>query len=319
MVSKNQVPKVLLFGNGALQCFGGESWNKFLASIATKEEYRSEEKIQSLDCPAPLKAILVTNDHVDNQVRNKFEGISSALKNECEFEFLREFLLMNFDHILTTNYTYELENVAQFPDEYTFANIKRLSRHTQEKQRAESKYMIHSYNEIILDSTPKKIWHIHGEIRKPNSVIIGHYYYGNLLSEIKKISDGRRDAYRREQDLGDQYPVNSWVDAFILGEIYCVGFGFDFSEFDLWWLLNRKAREKAQVGDVYFYNPASSGFDEKRELLASMRKSCNGEQLVKMIDCGYSVNKDNPRVLNEGKYIDFYKSVIKDIQSKMDN
>ena len=60
---------------------------------------------------------------------------------------------------------------------------------------------------------------------------------------------------------------NSWIDSFILGDIYVLGFGFGLSEFDLWWLLNRKKREKAAHGKVYFYEPGGDKFNEKFELL----------------------------------------------------
>jgi hypothetical protein len=44
----------------------------------------------------------------------------------------------------------------------------------------------------------------------------------------------------------------------------------DVSELDLWWLLNRKKREKAHHGKVYFYEPKPKGFCEKHELLKLM-------------------------------------------------
>ena len=57
------------------------------------------------------------------------------------------------------------------------------------------------------------------------------------------------------------------MDAFILGDVYILGFGFDLSEFDLWWLLNRKFNEKADHGHVYYLEPKSPVLDEKLELL----------------------------------------------------
>ena len=38
-----------------------------------------------------------------------------------------------------------------------------------------------------------------------------------------------------------------------MGEVYAVGFGFDPSEFDIWWAIERKAREKANHGLLHAY------------------------------------------------------------------
>ena len=43
-------------------------------------------------------------------------------------------------------------------------------------------------------------------------------------------------------------PCLSWLDWFLMGEVYAVGFGFDPSGFDIWWAIKRKARENADHG-----------------------------------------------------------------------
>ena len=55
------------------------------------------------------------------------------------------------------------------------------------------------------------------------------------------------------QSAGKIPKIRSWTDAFILGDIYILGFGAGFAESDIWWLLNRKKREKASVGKTFFY------------------------------------------------------------------
>ncbi|MBR1433065.1 AbiH family protein [Ruminococcus sp.] len=101
---------------------------------------------------------------------------------------------------------------------------------------------LHTYNSVLYGGKERRIWHIHGEARKPDSMILGHYYYGNLTAKIKNESDRLDDAYRREG-----YKCKSWMDLFILGDVYIIGTALDVSEIDLWWLINRKARETAAV------------------------------------------------------------------------
>ncbi|MBQ7407223.1 MAG: hypothetical protein IJW11_05645 [Clostridia bacterium] len=47
-----------------MQAFGGESWAHFLDSINTRTDLTCEAS--QIDCPAPLKAIVLTGDHVDD-------------------------------------------------------------------------------------------------------------------------------------------------------------------------------------------------------------------------------------------------------------
>ncbi|MDE6725976.1 MAG: hypothetical protein K2J79_10280 [Ruminiclostridium sp.] len=78
-------------------------------------------------------------------------------------------------------------------------------------------------------------------IKKRNS-----NYYKNALKSILTIDD--------------------WTDAFIYGDVYILGFGFGFSEMDLWWLLNRKKRENQSKGKTFYYNICSESMDEKAKL-----------------------------------------------------
>ena len=61
-------PQVILLGNGINLAFNGVSWNDLLNSIAV-EEYKDKK----IDCPMPLKAILVTRDNIDKTLKNHIE------------------------------------------------------------------------------------------------------------------------------------------------------------------------------------------------------------------------------------------------------
>lgn len=310
------IPKVLFIGNGILRAFGGESWNKFLASIATYEEYKKEENIKKIDCPAPLKAILVTEDKVDSAMREKFKDAERICISEDLKDILYRLMSLEFTHILTTNYTYELENLSTYPDSPSDNHIKKMMSHSSEVNRAESQYLLHTYNEICVDGQPKKIWHIHGEMRKPESAVIGHYYYGNLLFKMKDYLDRNGKTYH-EKINEEEIEIKSWLDTFILGDVFCIGAGFDHSDFDLWWLLNRKAREtNVQVGSVYFYEPKPFAFSSKIDLLKVIKKSTDDERLVDVINLGFELD-ENGRVI-EADYSDFYNAVVDDIADKLE-
>ena len=306
-------PKVLLLGHGPCRSCGGVSWNEFLRMLARKEEIQSGKcSVESLNCPEPLKAILVTDDHVDVALKDYWEAYQPKI--EGDISLFQNILSSGFDDILTTNYTYELEQVALFPGKISKSKIKAMMRHTEGSKKAEGKYLLHTYNEVVVNGHQNRIWHIHGEARKPDSTILGHYYYGNLLCKIKEELSKRR--YDKACEC------KSWIDSFVLGDVYILGFGFGLSEFDLWWLLNRKAREKTKVGKVYFYEPEPAGFSEKQELLRLLRCTSNGEPLVHIRNCGFRnemiLTAENEKIERlAGNYEDFYRTALEDIRKTM--
>lgn len=293
-------PQILLFGNGLLQSFGGESWNDFLTSIKKRDDLPCPKKI---NCPEPLKAILLTNDQVDKAMREKCQELLGKNNMTVDLaEIIRELFLIGFDHILTTNYTYELEQAAIYPKILTESKVKQIAKCT--TGNVEKKYLLHTYNEVVFSGIPNKIWHIHGEARKPDSTILGHYYYGNSLYKIKDEA-GKRADYERSTE------ARSWVEAFLFADIYCLGFGFGLAEFDLWWLLNRKAREKNNSGKLYFYEPLDKSQWEKIELL-NLMKSTTGDKVVKIENLGYTKGDDI-------QWSEFYQDAINDIRCKIRN
>ena len=202
--------------------------------------------------------------------------------------------------ILTTNYSYELETAA-LDCNVTEKQIKKLAHHTAQVSRCEIRGRFFTYNQLPND---KRVWHIHGEARTPDSMVLGHYFYGNTVARMKAYLEQYGGLYSHYQKQGQDKPLRSWLDAFILGDVYVLGFGFDLSEFDLWWLLNRKKLEKADHGKVYFYQPHTAAFDEKLELLKLMD--------VEILDCGFAESGDSPC-----DYKAFYNEAIQDIQERI--
>ena len=103
---ETRYPQVLLLGNGINRMNGGESWNDFLRAIATKKEIIDGTiPVESLNCPEPLKAILVTEDHVDVAMREYCGKIAFQQQTRQARDTYQKLLTLGFDEILTTNYT----------------------------------------------------------------------------------------------------------------------------------------------------------------------------------------------------------------------
>ena len=135
------------------------------------------------------------------------------------------------------------------------------------------------------------------------SMIIGSDYYSRLTS---RVIDETKKSERYDQKEGKNInlvSIGSWVDALLFGDVYVLGFGYDYSEQDLWWLLNRKANEtRISKGKTYYYEP--EGKDEiriKKSLLKVFDVETEG------LDLGYR---------GDFSYKDFYQDAIKDIIKK---
>ena len=310
-------PQVLLMGNGINLAYGGVSWNNLLSDISKRKDL----DFNKLKCPMPLKAVLVTNNHIREALMSYKGRLYGEVKTEQQLYALQRLLEMEFDHIITTNYSYELEIAAHDGKMLSDGRITKLMEHTEAVNKAEPKYFMHTYNRVEYMGNIQKIWHIHGEARKPDSMILGHYHYGNYFTKIKNYLDKSGNKYFVSEKQGNIAPVRSWTDAFILGDVYVLGFGYDVSEFDMWWLLDRKQRENAKTGKIYYYAPRAPKFDEKIELLKVFDK-------VEIIHCGVDLPqepddaKDNSQVSKyrhekARAYKSFYDLALDDIEGKL--
>ena len=268
-------PQVLLLGNGLNRAFGGESWEGLIKKFWKNDDILYDKNPQVKEVPFPLQVVLGTKDAVDAAILENRAALCCLRELSALRTALEPIWDMGFDHILTTNYSYELECAADpalearlCPKGKCFHKkcpFKAAMSHT--SKHAEMKYLLHTYNVVAHKGREQKIWHIHGEARKPDSIILGHYLYGKLLQNYDKHFSARADEQRKRQQNGQPPLLESWLDAFIMGDVYILGFGSYFSEWDFWWLLNRKKRERARHGKTVFYAPKHAQDTVKHELL----------------------------------------------------
>ncbi len=313
-------PQVLLVGNGLNRAFQGDSWKNAVLKMWKNQRLKTETEKEAAKeaLPYPFLIVLGTNDNVDTVLKEEEENEEKAENKEKKIKKINEYfptikdtpeltamygklLTAGFDHILTTNYTYELERTA-YPNVISIENYaaRNLQSVSVPNKAPERKYLLHTYYNVEYEGHKNKIWHIHGEVRKPDSIILGHDYYGRLLNKYQSEFAERKDKQFMHQKEGKDPIMNSWLDAFIMGDVHVLGFGYDLSEFDLWWLLSRKKRENAECGKVYFYEP-SFGKEMKHELMRAYG--------VKVSDLGFDSEKVD--------YKAFYEKAIEHICNKI--
>ena len=89
----------------------------------------------------------------------------------------------------------------------------------------------------------KKVFHIHGEERFPDTVCIGLQHYVDNIAWIKNKIDNiyKMDNKNSFSDELMQALKGSWVEHLFFSNVFIVGFGLDKSEIDIWWLLTYRA------------------------------------------------------------------------------
>ncbi|MCQ2527638.1 MAG: SIR2 family protein [Saccharofermentans sp.] len=270
MNKEHRRPRVLLLGNGINRSYNGDSWDALLNSI-TKRTFSTIEKDALEKMSFPMRAILVS----DNDVKSGVDGIAPALVEiepcDEQRDLLQSIINLGFDAILTTNYSYEIEKALD--SEFT-VKLKKKSKYrvtTRVGKKSDDQFGLFKY----MNVASKEIWHIHGEAARPNSVILGHRYYGKMIGRINDRLSDVFSEYKLSIKNNTEYIPRSWVDYLMVGDVYIAGMGLDLSEMDLWWLLDIKQEHLGDFGDckVVWFEP---NLDEEKNLDKKMLASCYG-------------------------------------------
>lgn len=143
----------------------------------------------------------------------------------------------------------------------------------------------------------RRFWHLHGDIFRPASVLLGHDRYVESAAHIRRYCDpslgipfkAHREPLRARFRSGDAsvapHLPHSWVDLMLLRDVHIVGFALDYTEADLWYLLSLRQRLRARPSPQYdalrrtrivfhHFEAEDAALQQKRELLASFEVEC---------------------------------------------
>lgn len=308
-------PKVLILGNGISKADGNKDWDKLINDLS--QDGMKDVLLPNVT-PYSIRATVVT-DVDDKKRHSKYqEELSEKNHKYVDNEIMKELMKIPFDAVLTTNYTYEIEYVFDSRYPSMSDNLKRNKYATNlrsqrnkafaGKGNKDARYLISTFNRIKNDNYPvQDIWHIHGEQRRKTSMILTHNEYIKLISKIVEYFDEIKNKYEKN---ATELEFISWLDYFVLGELYIVGQGFNFSEFDLWWLLGRRLRENVNAGnlpDIHFYSPKF--YENEKNVAKAM------EYFETELNVAKEKDEQNEKYdeMNEA-YRLFYMGVVEDIK-----
>lgn len=328
----NGRPQIVLIGNGLERKSGQVAWDELVDNLTVSNciPLTNEEK-ETIPFPL-LYEVLVLNRPIPQvldaaAIREEEKCLKKEMKKlrNNSNDLLNELPLLNADHIFTTNYSYCLEKAFYPKRDFTIPTSRSSVRFNlcnideYGKKKSESQYRLHSgYYAKNSDSTNAGLWHIHGEVGSSEGIVLGHDRYGRLLKRVIEICTNLD--YKRIRKKNALHCFTSWPELFLFGDVYVIGFGFDQSEFDLWWLLRRKQRERFGDGRVFFYDrsintkklsendsPRTSEVrDAQKRILRNKLLSAHG---VQILDCGSS---------DEISYDEFYKRAFADVKLRIE-
>lgn len=306
-------PQIVLVGNGLERGSGQFSWNALISTLSIPNGIKMTKQQQDL-IPFPLLYELISYTKPAPNTLSMADITKEERRLACGMEklihasnpMLDRLPQLGANHIFTTNYSYCIEKAFYPNKNFDYSHVRSKIRFNLNHKHRDSKtikevcYRMHTgYLAKNSDNSDVGIWHIHGECSVPRGVVLGHDRYGRLLSRMETICDSQK--YDRTSGLPELKTFRSWPELFLYGDVYIIGFGFYLCEYDLWWLLRRKQRERYADGKVYFYDNGDKTEDSVRDLL--MR--ANGGII-------------NPGITKEpGNYNTFYEKALDDIQKRI--
>lgn len=251
----------LLFGNGFNQLTNsGPSWDYLLERLKGNNTFKHDKLTNTLI----YERIFLERDKLslENEIIIK-EEVASMMEEIDGSTFYQKLIDLGFKNYITTNYDYAFKKTL---------NQNNINENT------EKVYSIRRN----LDFESLKVWHIHGELDNPKSIQLGLDHYAGYISKIDSYIKGNYE-YKNYGETkkvdsiikklqSSKYDDVSWIELFFNSNIHILGLGLDYSEIDLWWILNKRARlmmDNSINNRIIFY---TNKIDEQKEgLLKSFK------------------------------------------------
>ncbi|MCL1637914.1 MAG: hypothetical protein DI539_18755 [Flavobacterium psychrophilum] len=281
--------KTFFFGNGLnylSKCALG--WEELLIELMREEKF----EMKFLPNLLTYERIRLNWNSDNGELKNI---IAQRLRNQPSNEFYKNILQINFDNYVTTNYDYALLN----------SHLELDLENSVNNNSTEQLYSIRRNTSLLNNrmETIGKIWNIHGELDFPRSIMLGMNHYCGSVGKIDRYLKGTYDFNHKESHSPiltieeklktKKFDNYSWVELFFSSNVHIAGFGLDFSEIDLWWILTRRARLKSLSkveNKIYYYTKPLNQVTREIELEKRKRETLKALD-VDIIEIGI-LNKD---------------------------
>lgn len=238
------VPRILFIGNSPNQLIREHeqySWSALLRDMegGIRDEIGNAGERDG-DMPFPARSVRLKNflkqkaeKHLEGEISSSvpFKTWEQWLESICKMEsgkvhlLLKELMRNDFQAILTTNY------------DYTFERVLNESVPTEAISGGKKANAIRHHG---------KVWHLHGEAKDAESIIMTTDDY---LEAVHLLKQENKKSER------------TWLDLFLESEVYVCGFGAYYEELLFWYALQRRFQlkpEERKTVVVYLFVAESS-------------------------------------------------------------
>lgn len=249
---------VLFIGNGINKLESTLSWEDLISKLA---DFIGKTGVFSLQKPFPIlyEEIMLRGLKYSKINESELKSKVAELALDLPTNDIHSRIFdLSISDVITTNYDYCIEE-SHFKVTSKNYGVYIL-------KRKETDYRLHTY----IHNNNKRFWHIHGEALYPRTIVLGHDMYSRVLNKYIEYTD-------KHDILGGN--VNSWIDLFFTSNIHMLGLACDYTEIDIWWLLNCRARKMLSGENINnkiiyhsFIDPKATeekkaDFSKKKELL----------------------------------------------------
>jgi len=195
---------------------------------ATAKRARIQNEIERLiNEPLPIVYERIAAQYPADEHRGRAE-LANQMQALEPNQIHEQLMALNWPTVLTTNY----DNCLELASGNKFATANLAS---------ESTYSVFRRKR----SNGGSLWHIHGELSGPRTMMLGLHEYSGYLQKIRQYFTtkvmGSPFVYGAGRENIEDVR-HSWGDLFLRDNVHIVGFGFGYAEIVLWWLLAYKQR-----------------------------------------------------------------------------
>lgn len=245
----------IFFGNGINRISDKPlDWNELLKRLAV---YASV-KVDLAEKPYTMiyEELLLRSKSMDESNIKKY--IQQELQVTDISSLYERLYSIGVTNYITTNYDFSLESIFE----------EKLYRKDFRKQ--ETLYSIRTHITMSNQDNDINIWHVHGDIERIPSIALGLDHYCGSVSKIDAYLKGNYSYIedKKEKRLNgiiaklngtESFDSVSWIELFYNTNVHIIGFGLDYSEIDIWWILNKRQRyiksSKTNLfNKIYYYD-----------------------------------------------------------------
>ena len=230
-----------LIGNGINRAAGsGPSWSDVLTCLDGRKRLRVDQ-LQSKPFPLVFQE-LTARYWPDVKSKTLRRMVARQVGKIGPGDLHARLLKRSVQNILTTNYDYAIEKATE---------------HEPGNWESSTKYSIFRHRV----AKGKRIWHLHGEVDEPRSIMLGYDHYTGAVQRMRdylkrKYHDRRSPFKWKKPQFENSGEPFSWIDVFLRDDVEILGLGFDYSEIDLWWAITYKNQLKRRgwtVGSTRYW------------------------------------------------------------------